>query len=154
MMKKLLVVFGICLLAVSAHAEPKKGDTSHFGAPFALEGDMTFEELMADPGKHAGKTVRVKGKVTSVCKKKGCWMVLGDPEKKEEFVRVRMKDYGFFVPLDCDGQLAIVEGVFTRKLLGEKMAKHYAEDAGKDPKKVKGERHELSMLANGIQLGR
>ena len=154
MMKKLLVVWGVCLLALSAQAEPKESKPSHFGAAFNLESEMTFEALMADPAKHAGKTIRVKGKVSSVCKKKGCWMVLGDPEKKEEFVRVRMKDYGFFLPLDCDGQLAVVEGVFTRKLLGEKMAKHYAEDAGKDPKNVKGERHELSMLANGIQLGR
>ena len=45
-----------------------------------------------------------------------------------------------------------MEGVFTRKLIQEKMVKHYAEDAGKDPAKVSGTRQELSMMASGISI--
>jgi hypothetical protein len=63
-----------------------------------------------------------------------------------------MKDYGFFVPLDCDGKRAIVEGVFSVTILGEKMAKHYADDAGKDSSGVKGARMEMSLLANAIDI--
>ena len=144
----------VAMLTFSAAAEEgaKKEGITQYGADFVLEGEVKVEDVLKAPEKFSGKTVRVRGKITSVCKKKGCWLILGNPDVKDAFIRVRMKDYGFFVPLDCSGQNAAVEGVFTRKVLEEKMVKHYAEDAGKDPAKVSGKREELSMLASGISI--
>jgi len=143
------------LLGVEAVAEEAKPqESTQYGAKFELKEQVGIDALLAKPEAYADKTIRVRGKITSVCKKKGCWLILGQADVKDKFVRIRMKDYGFFVPLDCGGQTATVEGVFTRKLLEEKMVKHYAEDAGKDPNKVSGKREELSMLATGISIER
>ena len=133
-------------------AEPKAPEAIQYGGSFELKDIIAVDTVVANPEKFAGKTILVKGKITSVCKKKGCWLQLGNTSTPEKLVRVRMKDYGFFVPLDCDGQTAVIEGVFSRKVLQEKMVKHYEEDAGKDPSKVSGTREELSLLANGISI--
>lgn len=147
-----VIVVALLLTGLAFAEETKTPASKQFGAKFALDAEVTLAEVLKDPASFAGKTIRVRGNISSVCKKKGCWMVLGDPNAKDAFIRVRMKDYGFFLPLDCQGGTAAVEGVFSRKLLGEKMVKHYAEDAGKDPKKISGTREELSMMATGISI--
>ena len=152
---KWAVVLVFMMVACPGWAEgPVKEGSTQYGDAFALEEEVSVDDVLKSPEKYADKTIRVRGKITSVCKKKGCWMILGKPDVKDSFIRVRMKDYGFFVPLDCSGQDAAVEGVFTRKLLQEKMVKHYAEDAGKDPAKVSGTRQELSMMASGISIAK
>ena len=154
-MKMTGVLSGILVVMLSFSAfgeEAKKDAPTQYGADFSLDSEVQVDDVLKSPEKFAGKTIRVRGKITSVCKKKGCWLILGNPDVKESFIRVRMKDYGFFVPLDCSGQDAAIEGVFTRKVLEEKMVKHYAEDAGTDPAKVSGTREELSMLASGISI--
>ena len=154
-MKMTSVLSGILVVMLSFSAfgeETKKEGPTQYGADFSLDSEVKVDDVLKSPEKFAGKTIRVRGEITSVCKKKGCWLILGNPDVKESFIRVRMKDYGFFVPLDCSGQNAAIEGVFTRKVLEEKMVKHYAEDAGKDPTKVSGTREELSMLASGISI--
>lgn len=68
-----------------------------FGAKLEKEGfknPKEMEELYS--GLKKGDTVEVKfqAPVNSVCKMKGCWMVLDLPG--EEDPRVTFKDYGFF----------------------------------------------------------
>ena len=130
----------------------RTGKVGHFGGSFNLAGFLDLKTLVAGAHKYAGRTVKLEANISSVCKKKGCWMIIADPAVPNQQIRVKMKDYGFFVPLDCDGKRAIVEGVFNVTVLGEKMAKHYAEDAGKDAGKVEGDRMEMSLLANAIDI--
>jgi hypothetical protein len=134
-------------------AAPAKAARQTFGGALTDASETTFAELVSNVDKYDGKTVKVAAVVSSVCRKKGCWMVLGDPTAKSPVtVRVTMKDYGFFVPKDCDGKSALVEGVFKKKVLSEAMAKHYASDGGQDPSKVSGDKLELSLVANGVVI--
>ena len=96
--------------------------------------------------------VKVSGKISSVCKKKGCWFVVQDAQKPDQSVRITMKDYGFFVPLDSAGKEAVIEGQFSLKVLAEKERKHLAEDEGKDASKVTGDVKEFSLVATAIDL--
>ena len=130
----------------------RNGAVGHFGGAFNLAGFLDLKTLITHAEKYAGRTVKIEANVSSVCKKKGCWMIIADAAIPNQQIRVKMKDYGFFVPLDCDGKRAIVEGVFSVTILGEKMAKHYADDAGKDSSGVKGARMEMSLLANAIDI--
>lgn len=63
-----------------------------------------------------------------------------------------MKDYGFFLPKDCDGKRVVVEGTFARKVITEAQLRHFAQDAGKDPSEIKGDQEELSLVATAIDL--
>ncbi|HBP21078.1 MAG TPA: hypothetical protein DEA08_25240 [Planctomycetes bacterium] len=98
-----------------------------------------------------GRPIRLDGRISDVCRKKGCWMVL---REGGEEIRVRFKDYAFFVPRDSAGREVIVEGIATRKTIPEAEARHYAEESG-DPeaaKKIKGPQQVLAFTATGAEI--
>ena len=136
----------------SAAARQPEESTGHFGADFSMTDATPIAALIDDHKSHVGKTIKVTGTVSSVCKKKGCWMVMKGDKEGQQTVRVTMKDYGFFVPKDCDGKNAVVEGVFEIKEVKEEMRKHLAEDQGKDPAQVTGSDVELRIVATGITI--
>lgn len=72
--------------------------------------------------------VKVSGDVNAACQMKGCWMTMQLDEETE--MRVRFKDYGFFVPKDCSGKTAIVEGKAFYDTTSVEMLRHYAVDGG------------------------
>lgn len=109
---------------------------------------------LADAMKSPSKTnvVRVMARVTEVCQKRGCWMMLTDGSS---MVRVTFKDDGFFVPKDIAGKTIIAEGLVTEEIIPESDARHYAEDAGKskaEVEKIKGDQKRITMLAQSVFL--
>ncbi|MFT7624011.1 MAG: type IV secretory pathway VirB10-like protein [Myxococcota bacterium] len=125
---------------------------AHFGGDFTLTDQTTLSAVLAKPEEHRGKNVKVAAKVSRVCKKKGCWMILQSDANDGKSVRVTMKDYGFFVPKDCDGRDAVVEGVFDYKEVSVAAGKHLAQDAGDDPTQVKAKALEMRLVASAIDL--
>lgn len=129
------------------------GETRHFGAPFTLEDEpMPLDQaLEASPE----GTIRVSANIEQVCKKKGCWFTL-KTDKVEDPVRVRMKDYGFFVSRNSDGAEVIVEGTLAATVISEELAQHYAEDqaeaTGEPVEKVEGEQKNYEFTATGLQI--
>jgi hypothetical protein len=73
---------------------------------------VSLDEAAADVAGPAGKTGAYRGRITQVCQKMGCWLVLaGD---SGGFARVFMHDHAFSVPKDARGQ-AIVYGTLGEK---------------------------------------
>lgn len=139
--------------AAAASQPADDREEGHFGAPFAEAGDAVALAAVIDKiDEHAGETVKITGTVDKVCRRKGCWMVVKSDKEGQEPVRITMKDYGFFVPKQCDGSQAIIEGVISKKEVSEAQLKHLAEDEGKDPSTIKGSKVELSIVANGIEI--
>ena len=103
-----------------------------YGAPIvsaARLGDAKgFAQLASDPAAFDGKQLRVVGIVEEVCQSKGCWMTFSD---QGQMMRVKFLDYAFFMPMDCAGRQAIVDGVFTIEITPVDEARHYLEDAGR-----------------------
>lgn len=119
-----------------------------YGAGVAAGERSSLDAAMK--AKSFGRTIRVTGSVTEVCKVKGCWMMLRDGKSQ---VRVTFKDYGFFMPKNLVGRKVALEGVLTEDTLTEKDARHYAEDAGKSPKEIAaivGDQKEYSFEATGV----
>ena len=144
-------LFAIASLTLGL-ALPLAADVEKFGAPLGNAEKVALADLVKNPDAWKGKTIRTEGPVAAVCQEKGCWMTL---KSGEASVRVRFKDYGFFVPKDCAGATATLEGVFEVKTIPEKTAKHYAaETPGGKPDAVKGDQKELSFLASGVELVR
>jgi|JI10StandDraft_1071094.scaffolds.fasta_scaffold31243_5 hypothetical protein len=121
----------------------------HRGAAFTLAEQVTLDDIAKDPTAFAGKTVKVTGKIGSVCKKKGCWMTLNG-QTNTAVARITFKDYGFFVPLDAEGKLATLEGVVEAKVLGEAERKHLAEDAKKPVEEIPSA--ELRVVASAVEI--
>lgn len=131
-------------------AAPADGAAGHFGAPFSIEKEQPLSAAIASFAPDADP-VLVSGEVKSVCKAKGCWMVI---EQGEMQARVLMKDHSFAVPMDGEGSAARVQGVLSEKTLSEAQVKHIEKDAGRDPEAVKGERKEYILTATGVELTR
>ena len=72
--------------------------------------------------------VKVEGEVDAACQMKGCWMTMKLANGSD--MRVRFKDYGFFVPKDCAGKTAVVEGKAFYDTTSVEMLRHYAVDGG------------------------
>jgi len=141
-MKKIILLF-IALTGFVACSQPAtetskeemkaanitlKDNQKAFGTPISPDGAITLAQL---PSKMKGAKemqVKLKGEVEAVCKKKGCWMRLKQDEK--DGMLVTFKDYGFFVPLDCDGKTAIIEGTAKLDTTDVATLQHFAEDEG------------------------
>ena len=122
-----------------------------FGAGVQLGKSIPLETAAKQVKDLHGRTIRVDGLLKDVCRKKGCWTVLRDGKSE---VRVKFRDYAFFVPRDAAGRRALVEGIVTAKTISEAEAKHYAEESG-DPesaKDIKGPQKVLAFTAIGVEI--
>lgn len=76
---------------------------------------------------------KLRGEIKEVCSVKGCWMTLD--LKGEEQVMVKFKDYGFFMPLNAEGEVVINGKAFVTQTSVDEL-RHYAEDAGKSAEDI------------------
>jgi len=148
----LLLIFG---LLISCKNETKELAYSSYGKEITDTDALSSERLVAhfDTMK-VGDTLntKMKGAITEVCSKKGCWMKLDIGNDK--IVRVTFKDYGFFMPLDATGEV-VVNGIAYIKETSVADLKHYAEDAGKSAKeiaKITEPEVTMSFEADGVLL--
>ncbi len=87
------------------------GEAKKYGAGVTLDAGVSVGELLAAPEKFVGKKVRVDGVVTAVCAKRGCWMMLTDPER-EQGIRIKVEDGVIVFPMEAMGHKASAEGIF------------------------------------------
>ena len=73
-------------------------------------------------------SVKITGTITSVCQKKGCWLMVDIGEGK--MMRVRFKDYAFFVPKNISGKTVVLDGYAYSSTTSVAQLRHYAQDAG------------------------
>lgn len=121
-----------------------------FGAGLTLSHVADLEEVVRDPSRYAEGPVLLRGRISDVCQKKGCWTVLSQGQAN---LRVRFKDYGFFLPSDSSGKQAYVEGVVKVETLSEKTARHYAKESqGGNADAIHGPQREVGFTASGVRL--
>jgi hypothetical protein len=139
---------------VLAEADPVSYNS--FGAEITSESTLSAAEALEKFNSlKPGDTLELKftSKINSVCKMKGCWMILELPE--EEDVRVTFKDYGFFVPKDSEDTNVIVEGkAFLNEMTVEDQ-KHYAKDEGRSKAEIAAitsPEITRAFIANGVLL--
>ncbi len=122
-----------------------------FGAGLTLDHAAQVGEVTKHPERYAGKPVLVHGKVSQVCQRKGCWMILRDGDAH---VRVRFKDYGFFVPKDASGRTTFIEGELAVREVPVEEARHYLEDQGKHEEalKITTPQKTVTFTASGVAI--
>lgn len=105
---------GVAMALVAGLTLAAKSDEK-FGKGVELKEATPIKALYASPEKYVGKTIRVDGVVTAVCQEMGCWMALGESEKAEDTIRLKVEHEGAIVfPISAKGKQASAEGVFDR----------------------------------------
>jgi hypothetical protein len=149
--------FLVAVLAICSHitfAQPPKGPAkvgNTYGDAIKADGAIALAELPAKLNNDEPMQTKVKARVLDVCPKKGCWISLQMPDSTKAFVK--MKDYGFFVPVDLKGKNIVLDAEAAMKTISVEELQHYAEDAKKSREEIaaitKPEK-ELRLTAKGI----
>ena len=112
------------------------GAAGTFGGPQKLSAAdaVPASAVLADPAAYRDRYVRLTGKVSDVCPKKGCWLRVtpADARAGAEDIFIKFPDppTGVLVPREAVGKDVTVEGTVKLGTISEKMARHFKEDAG------------------------
>ena len=121
------VVMGLMAVAVVAAAPGHQVDEK-FGKGVSLT-ETTPSRRMVLPTNFSGKTIRLDGVVTAVCEQMGCWMALGETDKADNTVRLKVDhDSGIAFPISAKGKAASAEGVFEKISDSDKEAREAASE--------------------------
>ncbi len=155
----LILVFSTssCLLKANAQtAAPATGKTvqgKHFGRPVSTGAVIPAAQLPAVlAGKDSVQT-KVAGVVQDVCQVKGCWMDV--KLTNDTRMKVRFRDYGFFVPKNLNGKEVVFEGTAYQEVVSVADQQHYLKDAGKSAAEINAivqPKKEITFVADGVQL--
>ena len=165
-MKKIILLFAISLVAFACKDDSKTAEVTveetkqeiayaSFGKEINDTDALTSADMMEQyKTLKAGDTItsKVKGKIIEVCSKKGCWMTLDMGDENQ--VMVKFKDYGFFMPLNAEGDVVMTGKAFVSETPVEEL-RHYAEDAGKTEEEIAmitDPKFEYGFEADGVLL--
>ncbi|MBX2973139.1 MAG: DUF4920 domain-containing protein [Flavobacteriales bacterium] len=141
----------LALNTTTAYAQPT---VKSYGDAITAEGAITTAELATALKEKGEVAAKVEGEVITSCAMKGCWMDMKMADGST--MKVRFKDYGFFVPTKgLEGKRAVIQGTATREVLDVATLKHYAEDAGKSKEeieKITEPQDKLMFLADGVLI--
>lgn len=156
-MKSYAIFLALFFLAiVSGNAQPPKTPVTPgttFGEAFSENGAVPVAELPGLLQDHKPTEVKVTGTVTDVCPKMGCWVSLDMPDNSKVFVK--MKDYGFFVPVELKGKTVVIDAQAEVITTSVDELRHYAEDAGKSREEIDAitkPEEEIRLTARGIKI--
>ena len=86
-----------------------------FGKGVTLKETTPLDQLLTQPSRFEGKTLRVEGVVTAVCAEMGCWMALAVKDAPGVPTMMIKVDDGVIVfPVKAKGRRAAAEGVVQR----------------------------------------
>lgn len=135
-MKKLLSLLLFCATPAALAA--------NYGEPMPEGEAVAIATAASHPADYTGTPAKFSGRITQVCQKKGCWVVM---EQDGQSARVMAKDHGFEVPKDASGP-AVAYGVLQEEPITAEHARHLVEDDGAQ---APAER-ELRIVATAIEI--
>ena len=154
-MKKIFFAVCLTLSAFIINAQPPAGDAKPgewYGEKVNPEGALSINDVVSKlNGGAQYSDVKITGKITEVCPKKGCWLKLELSDGTS--ATVKMKDYGFFLPVSAKGKTVVIDGEVKLKTTSVAELKHYAEDAKKSKEEIDAitqPQKEVRVTAKGI----
>jgi len=130
------------------------GATSWHGNRISGNDALDATKLLAMmQGKTVMENLTFSAPVEECCQTKGCWMQV--KTSPGDAMRVTFKDYGFFVPKDASGSVAVMHGKAVLDTVSVEMLRHYAEDGGKpaaEIAKINKPEIKVAFEADGVVL--
>lgn len=150
-----LAFAAVLSLFISIGSFAQSEELKSYGDPITAEGAMSAQEFVkAMEGKDSLAT-KLETEVITSCIKKGCWMDVRLPDG--EVMKVKFKDYGFFVPTEgLEGRRAILQGYAVKEVTDVATLRHYAEDAGQSEEeiaRITEPEESLFFVADGVLIG-
>lgn len=145
-MRKWLMAACLSTMAMAASARTADAPAwEKFGADVPAGDAVPVFRALADAAAHEGQPRKFSGRITDVCQKKGCWVMLEDNGRS---ARVLLGDHDFYVPKDVRGP-AEVYGVLSQVTLSPVAREHMAKEAaaGAAVPEV-----EYRIVAEGVQV--
>jgi hypothetical protein len=141
-----LIVVSMLVFFTACSKTQKFGDTN-----IDAEGSVAVAQIKDLLKGKDSISVKLEGTISSVCQKKGCWMTMAIND--EESIRVRFKDYAFFVPFDGGGKDAIIDGYAYIDTVSVAEQQHLADDAENSEEeiaKITEPSVEYTFMASGV----
>ena len=157
MLQKIIAFILVLIPLLSAQNYDKLANPNDLGVEITGNDTILISTLLENPDQYLGKKVIVKGMITDVCKKRGCWMKIASDEEFQD-ITIKVKDGEIVFPLEAKGKIAVAEGVFEAIDLSQEQAiKYYqnkAEEQGKefDPKTITGPQKIYRIKGSGAQI--
>ena len=155
-MKKIVVSAIVIMFAILVKAQPPAGDAKpgdQYGEKITPDGALNIADVAAKLDKTESIDTKIKAKIVDVCPKKGCWLKLQVNDSTTAMVK--MKDYGFFLPLAAKGKTVVLDGVAQIKTTSVAELKHYAENEKKSKEEIAAitrPEKEIRVTAKGIVI--
>lgn len=153
MSKQVMLVLLLAAGLVQAGQGQQQPASRVFGQAFSPAKAIPARDLPRVLGRQDSLAVPVTGQVQQVCQVKGCWM---DVRLTDNTVmKVRFKDYGFFVPKDLKGKTVVLNGLAYNQTISVAEQRHYAQDAGKsaaEVRAIKAPRKSITYTASGVMV--
>ena len=125
-----------------------------YGDKITPDGAITTAEFVKAMSKTDSMATKLECEIITSCTRKGCWMDVKLPDGG--VMKVRFRDYGFFVPTKgLEGRQAVMQGYATKETTDVATLRHYAEDAGKSKEeiaKITEPETSLMFLADGVLI--
>ena len=117
----------------------------------SADGAMAATELPAKLASVDSLThQKITGTIKACCQNKGCWLTMELADGQE--MRVRFRDYAFFVPKNSAGNKVVLEGTAYREMISVDDQRHYAKDGGASEAeiaKITEPKEEFTFMADG-----
>ncbi|MEX2380212.1 MAG: DUF4920 domain-containing protein [Vicingaceae bacterium] len=128
-------------------------DSVHFGQIIDADGALSIDDFATQMEGIDSLNVKIAAVAADVCQKKGCWMKVQLADGSE--MRIRFKDYGFFVPKDISGKEVVFDGIAVKEEVSVEDLKHFAEDEGKSAEEIAAitePETKTSFIATGVLI--
>ena len=149
---RVILIFMAAALYVSHAVSDEPKQAAVFGEAITVSKSISIEYAISHLDELKNTAILINGKVSKVCGKKGCWMVL---KNSENSIRVTFKGYKFFVPKDIIGKSVQAQGMLHEELMNISEAKHFAKDAGQSDsqiKRIKQKVKEYRFIATAVKI--
>ncbi|MFT6084861.1 MAG: tRNA pseudouridine-54 N-methylase [Glaciecola sp.] len=136
-----MIVSGVSMVALASDMPDatKTNNTLRLSEPVATDAQsetfgalldkrlkkVTLHELTSYSASYVSNAFQVETKVAKVCQKKGCFFIA---REGDDVMRVKFRDYGFFVPTDIAGKTVILAGKLIKKEMTAEQITHFNQD--------------------------
>lgn len=149
----LVLFLTLSIVACKQNNQPAKGEVfgKYGDTTFTAEGAIDGKALLAMLNGKDSVEVKLKAPINTCCQKKGCWMNVDLGNKVE--MRVKFKDYGFFVPFNSAGHIATMNGIAYVDTVSVQELKHLAQDENLSQKEIDAITEpeiEYTFMASGV----